>query len=110
MNANEVARGVKPKIKKDMPVGAAQKTILDALEITGVAGFTHAKQIFEALGLEVGYKRVGRASVPVVKILPRKSFRVEGGWNPGGEDGWSTETEVTYPEVDFSPIAKYVEA
>ncbi len=83
------------------PPGVAQQTILDALGIEA-ANFAHANAIFEALGIGVGHKRVGRSSVPVVEKLDRSG----GGFNRAGEgeawDDWG-------PDVDLSAISEWME-
>lgn len=71
---------------KELPVGVAQKVILDIL-IPGnnIQYWSTAQKRFEEFGITVNSKRVGRGGVPVV--YPRNPDR--GGWNPGGEDGYS---------------------
>lgn len=82
------------------PPGVAQQIILDALGIQA-NNFSHANAIFEAIGIGVGHKRVGRSSVPVVSKLDRSG----GGFNLDGEgeawDDWS-------PDVDLSAIREWM--
>lgn len=80
--------------------GVAQKVILDALGIQA-NNFAHAKVIFGELGIDVGHKRVGRSSVPVVTKLDRSggAINIEG----DGEvwDDWG-------PDVDLSAIKEWM--
>lgn len=83
------------------PPGKAQQTILDALDIQA-NNFSHANAIFEAIGIGVGHKRVGRSSVPVVSKLDRSG----GGFNLDGEgeawDDWG-------PDINLSAIKEWME-
>lgn len=59
----------KYQFQRQYPVGKAQAGVLKALGINiKINGHSHAQQIFDALGLTVSSKRVGRTSVPVVSI------------------------------------------
>lgn len=81
--------------------GAAQQTILDALEVQA-NNYAHACEIFSALGIGVGHKRVGRSSVPVVSKLDLSG----GGFNIHGEgESW----EISGQDVDLSAIAEWME-
>jgi hypothetical protein len=69
-----------------MPVGVAQKTILDILiPDNEIKYWNTAETRFAEFGIVVRAKRVGRTSVPVVSAKSPD----HGGWNPGGEDGYS---------------------
>lgn len=105
--AQEIARKAKDPannwrtryLSKTAP-GVAQTVILDALGIQA-NNFAHAKVIFQELGIDVGYKRVGRKSVPVVKKLDRSggAINIEG----DGEiwDDWG-------PDVDLTAISEWM--
>lgn len=69
---------------KDLPVGVAQQRVLDILG-KQAASWQHAERIFEEHGIVVRGKRQGRTSAP--QVWERERDR--GGWNPGGEDGYS---------------------
>jgi len=84
---------------KDYPVGKAQQTVLDALNITAT-GHSAAQEIFKSLGLVVVTKREGRRSVPSITVLDRDG----GGFNASGEG----ETWQQYPDSDFSNIQEWV--
>src|SRR3990170_8661582 len=103
MRANEIASTIKPEYANQFPTKSYQDKVLSALSLQA-QGCGHADQIFAALGMKVGFKRVGRNTVPVVKILPRNHSYEIGGWNPGGEDGWSENVKITYPDIDFSSV------
>lgn len=111
MNATDIAATIqyKKQYKNVYPTKSYQDKVLSALGVTA-QDCEHADQIFEALGLKVGHKRAGRTTVPVVKILPRQHSYEIGGWNAGGEDGWSETVKMTYPDVDFAAIMQFVEA
>lgn len=80
--------------------GVAQAVILDALNIQA-NNFAHAKIIFQDLGIDVGHKRIGRASVPVVTRLDRSG----GAFNRDGEgEVW----EDWGPDVDLSAIKEWM--
>lgn len=51
-----------------MPVGKAQQVILDILG-QRAGSFGHAERIFADHGIVVSSKRVGRGSVPVVRVV-----------------------------------------
>lgn len=77
--------------------GKAQQVILNALGIEA-SSFGHANAIFEALGITVIAKRVGRSSVPEVHI------REEGGYvrtDYGDYDGtvWSNADNVNLSAI-----------
>lgn len=75
---------------KELPVGTAQRAVLDALGApSSVDTWDKAKAYFAELGIVVTAKRDGRKSVPVVF---ESSHPQRGGWNPGNEDGWSGNT------------------
>lgn len=71
---------------KDLPVGVAQQIVLDILDKTAHT-WSQAERIFEAHGIVVRGVRQGRTSVPRVWERPGD----QGGWNPGHEDGYSTD-------------------
>ena len=85
---------------KDYPVGKAQKMVLDALGITAT-GHSDASRKFAELGLAVSSKRVGRSSVPVVKVLDRYA----GALNQYGEG----ETWKQYEDIDLTLIEQWIE-
>lgn len=71
---------------RELPVGVAQKVILDILiPGNGIQYWSTAEKRFEEFGITVRSRRVGRSSVPVVSAKSPD----RGGWNPGGEDGYS---------------------
>lgn len=80
--------------------GVAQAVILQALGIKA-NNFAHAKVIFQELGIDVGHKRVGRSSIPVVTKLDRSggAINIEG----DGEiwDDWG-------PDVNLSAIEEWM--
>jgi len=65
---------------RENPVGVAQQTVLDALEMKA-GSFQDANRQFSALGIVVNAKRQGRTSVPVITEAE------QGRWNrmPGGD-------------------------
>lgn len=85
---------------KETPVGSAQEKVLNALGLTANS-FGDANRIFSEIGIEVGCKRVGRSSEPVITEKPT-SF---GGWNAGG-DGESYE--VNYKVADLSKVTHWM--
>lgn len=100
--AKSIAEKVQDKYKyeRQYPVGKAQQTILSALGITA-HGASHADQIFEALGITVSAKRVGRKSVPVVKRAGGGSAKT-----PYGDyDVWDSPSE----NIDLTAIQKWME-
>jgi len=86
--------------RRQYPVGKAQSIILKVLQIEA-NNSGHANAIFEAIGIGVGNKRVGRSSVPVVRKLDRSG----GGINSEGEgeswDDWA-------PDFDLSAIQEWM--
>jgi len=82
------------------PIGVAQKKVLDALNLTAT-DWTDAQRIFEASGIEVTSKRVGRSSEPVVRMMETTIS----GWNAGG-DGESYERE--FAKIDLTAIAQWI--
>ena len=102
-SAKDVASQVEDKFKNDRqyPVGKAQQTILNALGISKCNGHSHAQQIFDALGVSVGNKRVGRKSVPVVT-----KNTVGGGFNAYGE---GEESFTPANDIDMSAISEWME-
>lgn len=85
----------------EFPVGKAQKQVLDAL---GLTANTHAEavKIFEEIGIAVSSKRVGRTSKPAIKMLDT----TRGGFSADG-DGYADE--ITHKEIDFAPVAQWIE-
>lgn len=100
-NAKDPANTWKNRHLSKTAPGKAQQVILDALNIQA-NNFAHAKVIFQELGIDVGHKRVGRSSVPVVTKLDRSggAINIEG----DGEvwDDWG-------PDVDLSTIQEWME-
>jgi hypothetical protein len=71
---------------RELPVGVAQKVVLDILiPDNRIQYWNTAEARFAEFGITVRSRRAGRTSVPVVS--PKSPDR--GGWNPGGEDGYS---------------------
>lgn len=101
-NAKDPADNWKNRHLAKTASGKAQQVILSALGIQA-NNFAHAKVIFKALGIDVGHKRVGRSSVPVVTKLDRSG----GAFNRDGEgevwDDWG-------PDVDLTAIKEWMEA
>jgi len=81
------------------PVGKTQKMVLDALNLTA-DDFDQANRIFDELGLVVTSERQGRATIPVVEVLPRE----RGAFNAYGE---GVETEP-YPEIDTAALEQWI--
>mgnify|MGYP001046615292 CR=1 FL=1 len=100
--AKQVAEKVTDKNKhnRQYPVGKAQQTILDALNITNCNGHSHAQQIFDELGIVVSSKRVGRKSVPVVE-----KATIGGGFNAYGEGEESYTPSIG---IDLSAISEWM--
>ena len=73
-----------PNDRHQYPVGKAQQTVLDVLEITYAKNSTHADAIFDALQIVVSPMRVGWKSVPCV-------------WGKRSGDDY---TQSTLPSVD----------
>lgn len=84
---------------KDYPVGAAQKMVLDALNMTAT-GFSDANRKFDEIGIVVTSKRQGHTSIPVVEV--RDQFG--GGW----EEGSGVEYKK-YQALDTTPIDQWIE-
>ena len=104
-SAKEVASKVVDRYanKRQYPVGKAQGDVLAALGIDEktLNGHSHAQQIFDELGIVVGSKRVGRSSVPVVRITT-----VGGGFNAYGE---GEESYTPSKNIDLSAIEQWIE-
>lgn len=82
------------------PVGKAQKTILEALNLEADS-FQEADELFAARGLSVTPVRQGRRSVPQVRRLETGG----GGFNAAGEgEAW----DVEYEPVDFDLIKEWL--
>lgn len=82
------------------PVGAAQRQVLNALNLTA-ADFTAAEQVFESIGIEVTSKRVGRSSEPVIR-MKQTQF---GGFNRGGDgESWSK----SFTKIDLTPVQQWI--
>jgi len=84
------------------PTGKAQQLVADALGIT-VDNYTDANEKFEALGLEVSHKRVGRKSVPVVRKV-----------GTGGLTGWGEGDDIVIKgakksTLDLTSISQWME-
>lgn len=84
-----------------IPIGVAQEKVLDALGITA-SDWMDAKQKFDEIGIEVGSRRVGRSSEPVVS---RKNS-YGGGWNPGGD---GEEYRISYKSIDLAPVSQWMQ-
>lgn len=83
------------------PTKVYQEKVLDALGISA-ENSNHADKIFENIGIEVGYKRVGRTTEPVVSI----ATTVYGGWTDYGDyDGGS---HTNYKGHDLSKISQWM--
>lgn len=99
-NAKDPADNWKTRYLSKTAPGVAQTVILQALDIKA-NNFAHAKVIFQELGIDVGHKRVGRSSIPVVTKLDRSggAINIEG----DGEiwDDWG-------PDVDLSAIEEWM--
>lgn len=87
-------------MQKHYPVGVAQAQVLAALG-REAANFDEANAIFDELGLLVTSKRLGRSSVPVVRVLDR----CDGGFLNGDGDAWTR-----YPTVDLTPLRQWIAA
>lgn len=86
----------------EYPVGKAQKIILEALGRGDIATFSGANDYFDRIGITVIAKRVGRTSVPVVRMKETEG----GGFTEGGDgESW----EIGYEEVDLSKIEQWME-
>lgn len=77
---------------KSTPVGVAQQKVLAALGLEAT-DWTDAIRQFEAHGIAVTSRRVGRTSEPVVTRLATSG----GGWNPGGDGEYY---EIRYKSID----------
>lgn len=98
----EVAQTVNPnRYNAKTSPGKAQQIILDALGIQAQS-FGHANGIFNALGIAVTPKRVGRRSVPEVTVV------TEGGWQRNIYGDYDGATWSNADEVDLSAIKEWV--
>jgi hypothetical protein len=99
-SAREVASKVdSSQFNKKTAPGVAQQVILNALGIDAES-FGHANAIFDALGITVIAKRVGRSSVP--EVIKRDLSG--GGFNLDGEgEAW----DLT-PDIDLSTIKEWM--
>lgn len=77
------------------PVGKAQQTILEALNLEAES-FQEADELFAARGLSVTPVRQGRRSVPQVRRLAT----VGGGFNAAGE-GEVYDIKIEYVNLDL---------
>lgn len=85
----------------DYPVGKAQRTVLNALGIPAYS-FQQAEARFAELGIVVTSKRVGRGSVPVVKLARGGSFAQS-------EDGdYGAATTATLTAEQRTALAAYL--
>jgi len=86
---------------KILPVGVAQKKVLEALGAPAIDSWDGAKRFFDDLGIVVGSRRVGRSSEPQVWIAAGRD--AGGGWNPGGDgDSWGASHTLTKEQIaDF---------
>lgn len=84
----------------EYPASKAQKIILDALNLTAE---THkeATDLFAKYGLSVSSKREGRKSIPAVCLLDA----TVGGFHNGDGDC----VEISYKNIDLSPITQFME-
>lgn len=79
----------------DYPVGKAQQVVLSALGVTRHT-FAGAEAYFEEIGIVVSSKRVGRSSVPVVRIKDRYN----GGFTSEGDgDSWRAYSDLTAEQL-----------
>lgn len=88
---------------RQTPVGKAQQQVLDALGLKADC-WQEAKRVFAEIGIEVGSRREGRSSVPVVSI--HRNFQGGGGWNPGGDGEY---VPARNPKVDLTPVKQWME-
>jgi len=84
---------------KILPVGVAQKKVLDLLGAPAtIDSWDGAKRILDDLGIVVGSRRVGRSSEPQVWI--NSSRAAGGGWNVGGDgDSWGASHKLTKEQI-----------
>lgn len=79
----------------EYPIGKAQQTVLDALGVTKHT-FAGAEAYFEEIGIVVSSKRVGRSSIPVVRIKGRHT----GGFTTEGDgDSWRAYEDLTTEQI-----------
>lgn len=82
------------------PVSATQQKVLNALGMTAM-DFQDAEKVFDAIGIEVSSKRVGRSTEPVIRM----KSRFGGGWNAGGDgSAWSN----THKQADLDTISQWI--
>lgn len=98
--AKEIAQNVEPKYDRQYATGKAQQIVLDALGIKNCAGHSHAQRIFDAIGITVSNRRVGRKSIPVVYKAGGGSARND----YGDYDVWQSPSE----NVDLSAISEWM--
>jgi hypothetical protein len=84
---------------KILPVGVAQKKVLEALDApAAIDSWDGAKAFFDELGIVVGARRVGRSSEPQIWINPNRD--AGGGWNAGGDgDSWGASHTLTKEQI-----------
>lgn len=88
---------------KDLPVGVAQKKVLDAINVRAQT-WQEAEATFSGIGIVVTSKRVGRSSEPVVKFQPTR----RGGFNRDGEgEAWNVPSKLTAEQRQA--LAKFTE-
>lgn len=98
----EVAQTVSPdRYNAKTPPGKAQQIILDALGVKAES-FGHANGIFNALGISVNPKRVGRKSVPEVTTV------TEGGWQRNIYGDYDGATWSNADNVDLSAVREWM--
>lgn len=78
---------------KELLVGKAQKMVLDAVSPGHtITTWTEANNAFEKIGIVVGSRREGSASVPVITVKNRYG----GGFTAGGDgDTWQAYANLT---------------
>lgn len=84
---------------KHYPVGKAQQTILDALDLEAET-FIEAEAVFKEHGLSVVPVRRGRRSVPEVRQLETTG----GGFNNGEGETW----DIDFKKIDVQKIAEWM--
>jgi L-asparaginase/Glu-tRNA(Gln) amidotransferase subunit D len=88
-------------MNKALPVGKAQGIILQALGRTDIQSWQEAEAFFARIGIVVNAKRVGRTSVPVVRLKETMA----GGFNEYGE---GEVYEIDYETADLSKIEQWI--
>jgi hypothetical protein len=87
----------------DYPVGKAQQMVLDALGVKR-ASFAGAEMYFEEIGIVVSSKRVGRSSVPVVRLKNRYASAMT---EEGEGETWRAYGDLTAEQM--AALAPWIE-